>query len=132
MQLHPIKTWCAALTALTLFASGCGTNPAVYVAKGKKNLEQGRYADAAINFQKAVQKDPNLGDAWYGLGSTQFREKNLKDAYANLRRATDLLPGREDVAVAFAEVCLAIYMVDLSRPAGLYNTVRDTSERLLK
>ncbi len=120
------------LDALTFFASACGTNPAVYVAKGKKNLDEGRYADAEINFKKAIQKSPNLGDAWFGLGSAQFRERQLSDAYVNLRRATDLLPGREDVAVTLADVCLAGYMTDTSRPEALYNAVKDTSERLLK
>jgi tetratricopeptide (TPR) repeat protein len=133
MQLHPIRTWCPTLAMLTLmFANGCGANPAIYVAKGKKNLDQGRYADAEINFQKAVQKNPNLEEAWFGLGVAQFREKKLGDAYTNLKKASDLMPSREDVTIALADVSLALYMVDMSRPAGLYKNVRGTSESLLK
>jgi tetratricopeptide (TPR) repeat protein len=132
MQLHSIETRCTVLTALTLLFAACGTNPAVYSAKGKKNLDERKYADAEINFQKAVQKDPNLGDAWYGLGLAEFRDKKLGDAYVNLSKAHDLLPGRDDIAVSLAEVSLASYMVDLSRPEALYKAVVATSDRLLK
>ncbi|NRF67320.1 tetratricopeptide repeat protein [Aquincola sp. S2] len=56
-------------------------------------LEQrGRLADAEEAFRRAVELDPKLDRAWYGLGVTLIRLRRYEDAEAALVRNTELQP----------------------------------------
>jgi tetratricopeptide (TPR) repeat protein len=91
-----------------------------------------KYAEAEIDYQKAIQAKPDFGEALYGLGLARFKEGNLRDALQSLTRAGDLLPSRDDVAVTLAEISMAIY---LSSPGGtgeFYQRVAATASSLLK
>ena len=91
-----------------------------------------KYAEAEIDYLRATQAKPDLGDAWYGLGLAQFKQGHLSDALKSLTRASDLLPSREDVAVSLAETSMAIYLASPARTAELYQRVVVTSANLLK
>src|SRR5882757_6451111 len=96
------------VTLLTLAASvACTVNPAQYVEKGNKLFDSGKYADAEINYQKAIQKDPNFGEAYFRLGTTQLKNAHPGGAYQSFSRAAQLLPKRDDVAVALADSAMA-------------------------
>ena len=47
-------------------------------------------AEAA--FRRALELDPKLDRAWYGLGLALIRQERLEDAIAALKRNTDLQP----------------------------------------
>ncbi len=91
-----------------------------------------KYAEAEIDYLRATQAKPDLGDAWYGLGMAQFKQGHLSDALKSLTRASDLLPSREDIAVSLAETSMAIYLASPARTAELYQRVVATSANLLK
>lgn len=120
------------LTALALITVSCATNPATYAAKGRTALDAGNLAEAEIDYLKAVQAKPDFGEAWYGLGLTESKEAKLIDAYDKLTHAVQLLPARDDAAVALADVCIAIFVSDSKRPAQLYNEVVTTYSNLLR
>src|SRR4051794_11256593 len=88
---------------LAVFCAACSVSPTQYVSKGNKLFDSAKYADAVINYQKAIQKDPNLGDAYYRLGLAQMRLAQPEDAFKYLSRAAELLPKNKDVASAFAD-----------------------------
>jgi tetratricopeptide (TPR) repeat protein len=113
-------------------AAGCSTNPAGYVERARKAVASSKYAEAEIDYLKAIQVKPNFGEAWYGLGVAQFKESHLSESWQSLTRATELLPSREDVAVALAETTMAIYLSSPSHPAELYERLVSTSSVLLK
>ena len=122
----------AMVVLFALLIGACSTSPSAYIEKGRKALDAKRYAEAEIDYEKATQVAPNLGDAWFGLGVSRLKQGKLNDAYSNLTRAVELLPTREDVAVALAEVALGAYMRDRSRPAELYQQVLTASTDLLR
>src|SRR5262249_49009434 len=81
---------------------------------------------ASINFRKAIQKDPNSGEAYYKLGLTNLRLKKVADGYQSLNRAVALLPDRPDVRLTFASLCMQLYESDARRPQGLYDQLVKT------
>lgn len=123
---------CACAIPALLFTAGCTSNPASYAAKGKKAFDAGRYAEAEIDYMKATQAKPSFGEAWFGQGQSEFKQTKLGDAYTSLMRAAELLPSRDDVSVALADVSLAVYLSDARRPAQLYQRAFTTSAELLK
>ncbi len=119
------------IVMLVVLSSACSVSPSQYVEKGNKLFESGKYADAEINYQKAIQKDSGLGEAYYRLGLTEMREAQPDVAYKNLSRAVDLLPKREEVAVSLADASLAAYLKNRGA-ANYYDQVLAMSARLLK
>lgn len=66
--------------------TGCMTDP--YKA-GIKSLEDGDYRNAAEEFQKAIEKEDNLADAYRGLGIALWEGKDYEGAYSALETALE-------------------------------------------
>ena len=65
------------IAGFCLLASGCSRGPAAYVERGKAELAAEKYADAEIDYSKAMQAKPDFGEAWYGLRLAQFRQGHV-------------------------------------------------------
>jgi tetratricopeptide (TPR) repeat protein len=117
---------CLVLLAMT----ACNTKRG-YVEKGNTLSQQGKYQDATINYRKAIQKDPNYGEAYYRLGLAAIKLNTPVDAYDALFRASQLLPDNIEVQEKFAGMCLEYYVKDPTRPQKLYLQAEQASERLL-
>jgi tetratricopeptide (TPR) repeat protein len=117
---------CMVLLAMT----ACSTKRG-YVEKGNVLFQQGKYEAAAINYRKAIQKDPNYGEAFYRLGLNEDAQGNPGEAYNALFRANQLLSTNTEVKEKFASFCLEYYLKDPSRPAKLYQQLQQTSEELV-
>lgn len=110
---------------------GCGAKPQAYVTRGNKFFESGKYDDAGIQFQKAIQKDPKLGEAHYHLGLVYLKKNQPILAYRELQRAVDLMPGNDQVLAQFGQLALSIYNVDPERPKQLYDEASKAAGQLL-
>jgi tetratricopeptide (TPR) repeat protein len=121
---------CVVLIVLSAM-SGCITTKQGYVSKGNKQYDAGKYEDAALNYRKATQRDPKYGEAYYHLGLASIKLNRAPDAYNSLLRAVELLPSDVAAKEKFAEVCLAIYLADSSRPNSLYRQLTKTSDDIL-
>ncbi|MEP6714489.1 MAG: tetratricopeptide repeat protein, partial [Terriglobia bacterium] len=86
-----ISALCSAGSTLLLL-SGCSVSPAQYVEKGTIAVNAGSYAEAQIDFEKAIQKDSNFGEAYFRLGRLQLRQADAGEAFRNLSAAVQLLP----------------------------------------
>jgi len=118
-------------TCLVLLAiAACGARRG-YVEKGNVLFQQGKYQDAAINYRKAIQKDPNNGEAYYRLGLVSIQQDQGKDAYNALFRAYQLLPNNFEVRDKFAGFCLEYYLRDPNRPQRLYQQIQQAASELL-
>jgi tetratricopeptide (TPR) repeat protein len=115
---------------LLLAITACSTKRS-YLEKGNTFFQQGKYQDAAINYRKAIQKDPNYGEAYYRLGLAAIREANALEAYNSLFRASQLLPNNVEVKEKFAGLCLEYYLRDPNRPQKLYQQIQQLSSELL-
>jgi tetratricopeptide (TPR) repeat protein len=121
--------WLIGLSALTMY--GCGSSPQVYVGRGNHFFDIGKYEDAAIQYQKALQKDPKLGEAHYRLGLVDLKRNQPGPAYPELQRAAALMPGNDEVLARFGVLALSLYNADPRRPKQLYDQAAKAAEQLL-
>lgn len=115
-----------------LVTAGCGSTPQRYVERGEKLFSEGKYEEAALNFRKVLQQEPQSGEALYGLGRTLLRQDQLVEGYKTLDRAAQLLPDRRDVKVAVADVALGLYHLDRSQKRFYDQVCRISRELLAK
>jgi tetratricopeptide (TPR) repeat protein len=126
--------WCfirGVAVCCLLVTVSCGRSPQGYLEQANQYFVAGKYDDAALNYQKAIQKDARFGEAFYGLGLTDLKRKDSPGAYAALTSAAQLLPARADVQVALADLVLGAYMSDKRRPARYYEQLTKLSDQLL-
>ncbi len=113
-----------------LVAVSCGGSAAWYVQTGDRNFKAGRYAEAAINYRKAIQIDAKQGEAYYGLGRADIEKRDYQEAFTVLTQASDLLPRRLDVKAKLADLVLGLYESDPS-DANLYGTLTKLTGQML-
>jgi tetratricopeptide (TPR) repeat protein/ribosomal protein S27E len=65
---------------------------ATYLAEGKIKLNQGRYKEARVCFEKILTLSPNLAEAHYGLGVIQERQGDYAKANLHYEDARKLNP----------------------------------------
>ncbi|MBV8729419.1 MAG: tetratricopeptide repeat protein [Acidobacteriia bacterium] len=76
-----------------LFLAGCIWHSAAdYVERGNQFLAKGNAAEAALNYRKAIQKNPNFGEAYYRLGSLFVRQRSVGEALTAFETAARLMP----------------------------------------
>jgi tetratricopeptide (TPR) repeat protein len=119
------------LLSSLLFMVSCGRGPQGYLEKGNSFFNSGNYNEAALNYRKALQKDPRFGEAQYRLGLTELKRRNSREAYAALSAAAELLPERADVQTALSNFLLSSYLGDKRRPTALYTQLSKLSDQLL-
>jgi tetratricopeptide (TPR) repeat protein len=120
----------AAVCAVFLAITACTTKRG-YVEKGNILFDQGKYEDAVINYRKAIQKDPNYGEAYYHLGLAAIQQNRPSEAYNALFRASQLLPSNIEVKEKFAAFCFDYYLRDPRRPQKLYQEIQQAASELL-
>jgi tetratricopeptide (TPR) repeat protein len=119
------------LALVLLIACGCGRSPQTYVARGNRLADAGKYPDAVLEYRKALQKAPGLGEAYYRLGLAQIKENLRADAYSSLRRASELMPGDDRVWGTLGDLSLRLYNADARHPEQLYDQAAKAADRLL-
>ena len=117
------------LAALCL--SSCSRNADYYLKRGSAFAKGDKYADAELEFRKAIQKDPRAGDAYFQLALTEERLGNGNEAYAALVQAERLLPKRADIKRELGDLALATYLTDPRHPQSLYDQLSRISRELL-
>src|ERR1700678_930122 len=103
------------LTAAVALVS-CNTDPNVakkrYLDIGNKYFDKGNYKAASIMYRRSLEKSKLYGPAYYKLGLTYLRQKNLTAAVNNLRRAVELLPKDQpdhwDALTKWTDIYLAV------------------------
>ena len=63
-----------AIFSAGLLLTACG-NPS---EKGVEYLEKGEYDQAVEQFEQAIEKNKNTGDAWRGIGIAKWEQKDYK------------------------------------------------------
>lgn len=120
------------LVLLSLTACGQFSSREHYVERGARFFEQGKLEDAALQFRKALQKDPNYGEAYYRLGLTDKKRGQERDAFAAFLKAVELPSPQQDAArVELADLALSGYLSDSRRPEVLFKTADRMADELL-
>jgi len=119
------------LFSLALLVAGCHRSPKYYTGKAEKLFAEGKYAEAEINYRKAIQANTAYGEAYAGLGQTELKLERSREAYAAFTRAVELLPARDDLKVTLGEVILNGYLSDKRRPQALFDQLNKLSDQLM-
>ncbi len=108
MVLGHFPRACALLaTALVLFA--CQDDAERLLEHQKRAdayLEEGKHAEAIIEFKNMLQVDPNLADAHHGLAKALIGEKKIRQAYWELQETVRLDPGNLDARLEYGQFLL--------------------------
>lgn len=121
---------CIFVAALVV-SSACGVSKQSYLVKGNALYAAGKYEDASLNYRKAIQKDPNFGEAYYRLGLTAVKLSQGQLAYEALFHAVQLLPENIDAKEQFGDICLSFYLADASHPQSRYTQIKKIADELL-
>src|ERR1039457_2632956 len=104
-KVHMKQTACVCAVIIAFGAgTACIATKQTYLSRGNKFYDAGKYADASLNYQKAIQKDPKFGEAYYRLGLAAIKQDQGREAYDALLRAVQLLPTSVEAKEKFADV----------------------------
>lgn len=128
----PLGTRCAPVAILLAIGmTGCLRSPDYYVKKGNQLAARGKYAEAELNYRKAIQKNAKFGEAFYQLAEAELKTGKVIDGYRTLYAAVQLMPNRDDVKVKMADLSLSIFLADRSRPKVPWDEAVKLSNELL-
>ena len=100
-----------AIFSAGLLLTACG-NPS---EKGVEYLEKGEYDQAVEQFEQAIEKNKNTGDAWRGIGIAKWEQKDYKGARNAFRKALYNLIGNCDLKLGKAKEALNYYNLGLEQ-----------------
>ena len=96
---------------ISLLFSACHRDPNVrkqkFFKSGQDYFEQGKYREAAIQFQNATQIDPHFAAAHYSLAQSYLKLQQWPGAYAELARTIDIEPNNFSARLELANLLIA-------------------------
>ena len=99
------------LAVATVVAVSCSKNPTAskreYCDSGNRYFEQKKYAEAIVTYRKAIQLDPQFGEARYRLADAYDRVGDANNAFREYVRAADLLPNNQEAQLKAGVFLLA-------------------------
>ena len=114
----PFLLLCVPIVVVAL--TGCTRSAEEYVERGNALFEEGQYAEAELNYRKALQKQPDLGEAHYRLALSCLEDGRDREAYDALRQGVASSPDFAPAKVELARMMLDAYRSDPSRPEAIY------------
>jgi len=118
--------------AILLSSAACSRSPQTYLETGNRLFQEGKYPDAALNYQKALQRDAKFAEAHYRLGLVLLKQTKIREAMDSFAQAVELAPAHEEAVGKLADILLTIYLQDLNRPEFLYTRLTRLSEQAFK
>jgi len=99
------------MALLIVMAAGCFRDPNVrkkeYLAAADDYLTQGRYKEAKIYYGKALQIDPQMASAHFGLARSAMQSGDVRTAYQEFLRTVTIDPNNIEAQIAVGEIQLA-------------------------
>ncbi len=122
----------AVLAFCLIGLAACGSrSPQVYIERGNKFYDAGKYDDAGIQYQKALQKDAKSGEAHYRLALVELKREKPIQAYGELQRAVELMPDHIQALSRLGQLALSLYNADSKHPPQLYQQAAKMAGLLL-
>lgn len=121
----------ALLSLAVICLAGCDRDPKVYIERGNKFYDAGKYSDATIQYGKALQQDAKSGEAHYRLALVDLKLDKPAQAYQELQRAVELTPDHIQATFRLGQLTLSIYSADSTHPAQLYQQAVKAAALLL-
>src|SRR5215831_14046210 len=89
-----------------------------YLRSGEDYYRRGRFQEAVIQFQNAVQIDPNFAEAHYQLARSYISLKNTEAAYRSLMEVVTLDPKNFDAQLQLGTILVANKEFDQAEAAA--------------
>jgi len=115
---------------LLLMLAGCRSARG-YLEKGDGLFARGQYAEATLNYRKAIQKDPKNGQAYYKAGLSEQKQHKVAEAFEDMQTAVQLMPNDQAAQTALTTLLLGAYFADPQRPKFLYDLLSKFSHAWL-
>ena len=100
------------LGSIAILVTGCSRDPNVrkqkYFESGQRYFEQGKYREAAIQFQNAIQVDDRYAEAHYQLYQTYVKLQD-RQAFKELSRTLEVQPDNYPARLDMANGLIAAY-----------------------
>ena len=129
MKLKGSTAATAATLTICLFSialAGCSDDPAetkrAALVKGNQYLENQQLNEAIIEFRRAIQIDPNFGEARKQLSAAYLESGDARNALREVVRAADLLPSDAELQLRAGNMLLA---------ASQFEDARGRADRIL-
>lgn len=122
------------ICALALLAS-CSTKEktrASSLEKAKQFLTESKVDDAEIMLKKAIDADPNFGEAHYEMGRLHLKRLELLQAHEAFGRAYNLDPAQLTWKTSYADVSLLLLSRSGSSGERFLQAAQKVSDELLK
>src|SRR5215467_1082561 len=91
--------------------TGCSRDPNVrkqkYLESGQRYYDKGKYREAAIQFQNAIQVDPRFADAHYKLAQAEMKVQQWNAAFEELQKTLELQPENDAAHLDMANLLIA-------------------------
>lgn len=120
-----------ALACATLLVGAC-SNPdrdkLQHFERGNQYVAEHRDAFAVVEYSRAVQIDPQYGDAHLELARTYERMNNMRAAIPQYVRAADALPDNRDLQLKAGQVLLLSGRFDDARGRATMLLARDAND----
>lgn len=100
-----------------------------YLARGNDFFDKHQYTDASLNYRKAIQVDPNFGEAYYKLGLAEGKLNHVEECFTSLSKAAALLPKNDEVKATLGDFYLMSYQAGHSEQA--YETANQIAAEIL-
>jgi len=113
--MKKVVVWISALL-LGLCLSGC-ENPS---EEGVEYLKNGQYEEAIEQFEKAVEEEVNVGDAYRGIGIARWEQENYEGARESFLKAVEAGAESTGTLYNFIGCC----EMKLNNPASAQNYFR--------
>lgn len=95
---------------LFVFLSGCSRDPNVrkqkFFKSGEEHFAKARYQEAAIQFNNAIQIDPNFAAAHDRLAQSCLKTRELSCAFREFARTVDLEPENSQARIELANLMI--------------------------
>jgi tetratricopeptide (TPR) repeat protein len=111
--------------------AGCHS-PSSYLEKGNASFARGQFADASLNYRKAIQKNAEFGEAYYRAGLAELKQNKAAEALQDLQQAVRLMPHNQAAKTELTNLMLGAYIGDPQRPKFLYDLLLRFSAEWLK
>jgi tetratricopeptide (TPR) repeat protein len=132
LQIFDPKTrWYVVLAIGLIGLAGCGSNPKTYIDRGNKFYDAGKYDDAGLQYQRAIQKDANSTDAYYRLSLVELKRGQVAEAYKDLQRAVEISPDNLPAVFREGQLALRSYTADPKHPERLFQQAKTNARNLL-
>jgi len=118
------------IVALLALTTACRSSRD-YVAEADRLFAAKKYAEAALIYRKAIQKDPRLAEAYYKLGLAQRANGNYAAAYESLIHAVTLNPELDQAQIELGNLYLGEYLIETAKNARVHEKISTIADHLL-